>query len=99
MGCKIIKGLELHRKISENEELIGLEMNGFIEGEKRGKTMDVSLEELARSLEKQYRDWRKAYYNKQLWKDGVYQMKKTLADLINVAGCVFIKIEGGGEVV
>lgn len=86
------KGLDIYNRINANVELETLEMKGFIEGEKKGKTMDVTLAELVDSLVKQKEDFQEAYENKQ-----ISAMKKALADLRNVAGCVFLKLLEGGD--
>lgn len=88
----VLKGLELHRKIDENEELKELERQGFVRGEKKGKHMNVSLKELMQSLRKQYLDCLGAYNSKK-----ISDMMCTIADLRNVAGCVFLKLEEGGD--
>ena len=82
----------LRERHSENPELKGLEIQGFLRGLKRGKTMDVPLHVLFASLEKQHRDWLIAYGGA-----NISEMKKTLADLRNVAGIIFLKLNEGGD--
>jgi len=82
----------LRSGFSENPELEELEIQGFVCGLKRGKTMDVPLRTLFRSLEKQHDDWLVAYVNK-----NILEMKKALADLRNVAGIMFLKLNEGGD--
>jgi len=82
----------LWEKYSKNPELKELEIQGFLSGLKRGKTMDVPLRTLFRSLEKQHDDWLVAYVNK-----NILEMKKALADLRNVAGIMFLKLNEGGD--
>ena len=74
--------------ITINKELKALEIEGFVRGLRKGKTMNVTLDKIVlESLHKQYLDFLKAYGSQD--KD---EMKRTLADLRNVAGCVFLKI-------
>jgi hypothetical protein len=82
----------LHSSIVDNKELKDLEIQGFVRGQKQGKTDKVSLETLCYNLEKQYRDWLVACDSKLIPK-----MKKTLADLRNVEGIIFLKLNEGGE--
>jgi len=89
---KDLKGLEIYNTIQASKELEELEIKGFLQGEQRGKTMDVTLKTMFESLKKQYRDWVKAYNSKQ-----ISEMKKSVADVRNVAGCIFLKLLEGGE--
>jgi len=82
----------LWEKYSENPELKELEIQGFLRGLERGKTMDVPLQTLFTSLQKQHKDWLFAYFSK-----NIPEMKKTLADLRNVAGIVFLKLNKEGD--
>ena len=77
---------------SKNPELIELEKQGVLRGFKREKTMDVPLHVLFASLEKQHRDWLIAYGGA-----NISEMKKTLADIRNVAGIIFLKLNEGGD--
>lgn len=81
-------GLYIWGEIYQNEELIKLEKQGFIHGEKQGKTMNVTTHDLHKSLLKQWRDYIKAYNS-----ENVDDIKITLADLRNVAGCLFLKLQ------
>ena len=83
---------KLYNKISSDKELRDLEIEGFVRGAKKGKSMDVSLKELMQSLRKQYLDWLEAYNSKK-----IPDMKRTIADLRNDAGCVFLKLKEGGD--
>jgi len=93
---RIIKWKRLWQKIVMNGELMELEQLGFEHGEKQGKTMDVPLEIVVESLYKQIEDFRAAWYNYQVHtykQHTIPLLKKTLADLRNVAGCVFLKLQ------
>lgn len=85
-------------KITMNGELTCLEQEGFERGEKRGKTMDVDWLEAWQSLKKQMEDLRHAI-NVGLIKapkQGLYnfdEIKRAIADVRNVAGCLFLKIQ------
>ena len=78
----------LFTRINHNKKLLRLELEGFARGIDRKKTMDVSIQVLNDSLHKQYLDFLKAYGN-----DDHLEMKRCLADLRNVAGCFFLKLE------
>jgi hypothetical protein len=74
--------------IHENKRLENFEKQGFLRGVKKKKTMNVDIFVLFDSLGKQYRDLVRAY--------GINDkedMKRCLADLRNVAGCLFLKVE------
>jgi len=88
----------LRASFSEDPELKELEIQGFVRGLKRGKTMDVPLEVFFKSLEKQYKDWVRAFNIKpEKTKHKIPAMKKSLADLRNVAGITFMKLKEGGD--
>jgi len=90
----VSKGLELWRKIHGNKELNRLERQGFIRGVKKGKTMNVPLDDVIDGLRKQYKDFIYVWNSLEPDKE---EMKRTLADLRNATGCVFLKlVEGGG---
>ena len=78
----------LHYAIVTDPDLRKLEFSGFVEGVALGKTMNVPLKTLAASLDKQYHDFLKTYGD-----DDPEAMKMALADLRNVAGCVFLKLK------
>lgn len=77
---------------SRNPELIELEKVGLLRGLRRGKTDNVPLESIQESLSKQYHDWIEAYISKD-----IPEMKRTLADLRNVAGIIFLKLKEAGD--
>jgi len=84
----------LYISISENKELKKLELKGFIRGAKKDKTMNVPLDDVVDGLRKQYKDFIYVWNSLEPDKE---EMKRTLADLRNTAGCVFLKlVEGGG---
>ena len=88
----------LWEKYSENPELKELEIQGLLRGLEKGKTMDVPLEVCFKSLEKQYKDWVRAFNIKpEKAKHKIPAMKKSLADLRNVAGIIFMKLKEGGD--
>jgi len=80
--------MKLWQQIRKNEELKNLEMEGFGIGSLKGKTMNVSLNELMKSLRKQYLDVFEAYA-----KNDKEAIKRCLADLRNLAGCCFLNIQ------
>ena len=85
---------------SKNPELIELEKQGILRGLKRGKTMDVPLEVVVGSLKKQWSDFLATwtgYKNLPKTKTTTEDLKRTLADLRNVAGIIFLKLNEGGD--
>ena len=83
----VSNGLDIYNAIQASKELDDLEIQGFIRGDEKGKTMDVPLQALFVSLAKQYNDWVDAYDTRIISK-----MKRSIADIRNVAGCVFLKL-------
>lgn len=87
-----LKSLELWEKINVNIEPEHLEKRGFIRGEQKGKNMSGSMHDIHKGLLKQWHDYTKAY------NDGDSKaIKRTLADLCNVAGCLFLKLQEKDE--
>lgn len=86
---KVSKSAELWNEIRENPRLKYFELMGFRRGLRRHKTMDVELGRVFESLKKQWNDLRDAYM---LCADEATLMR-CIADLRNVAGCLFLKIE------
>lgn len=84
----IFDALKLWERIRQNLVLEELEKEGLCRGEQRGKKPDVSIDVLALAVHKQYRDFVRAYVD-----DDKKEMKRCLADLRNVAGLVFLKLE------
>lgn len=84
---------QLHNAINNSRELYAYELQGLLRGEERGKTMDVPLATVLHSLEKQERDLEDTilkFYAKQA---DARDLKKGLADIRNVAGLCFIKLQ------
>jgi len=81
---------KLWKTIRNNKKLQALEKRGFTRGKRKGKTMNVSVGELYGSLAKQWRDLANTY----LYGDNVGHVRRCLADLRNVAGCLFLKLDG-----
>ncbi len=79
---------KLLQQIRYNSELFQLEDDGFLRGDKKGKTIDVGEGELFCSLVKQWTDFLDAWNDK----DDLAVLK-TLADLRNNAGTLFLKIQ------
>ena len=90
---------KLWEEINTNEELIQLEREGFERGEKKGKTMDVPLDTVVDSLKKQFRDFARCYraYKAVPSKNYKNGLKRTISDLRNAGGCVFLKLLEGGD--
>lgn len=84
-----MKKHDLWEEIRNNEKLQVLEKQGFKRGKRKGKTMDVPLGAIYGGLEKQWRDLMNAY----LCCDNVGKVMRCIADLRNVAGCLFLKLD------
>lgn len=83
-----MKEYDVYDKIIHDPDLRVFELKGFARGKQRGKTMSVSLYRMVKSLRKQMEDFAVAYVNNDL-----EDMKQCLADIRNVAGCVFVKLK------
>jgi len=59
----IFNATELLKAITDNDELSSLELEGFIRGEEKGKTIGVSLDTLRHSLRKQQADYDSTWIN------------------------------------
>lgn len=92
--------LSLYNQIKCNKILQNFEKNGFLRGVKRNKTMDVSMDIIFASLEKQWNDLRIAWKNYppriglslKFRPSSSADMLQKIADLRNVAGCFFLKL-------
>jgi len=90
--------VKLWSKVTMNGELIDLEKAGFERGEKRGKTMNCDWIVLSRALEKQIADLQYAIDIGliEATSEGLTnlaEIKRCIADVRNVAGCLFLKIQ------
>ncbi len=78
-------------QIKRNPELHERELGGLIEGERRGKKPNVSIDVLMMALQKQFHDLQQDYaLCDPCW---VGRAKKDLADLRNVAGILFLVLD------
>jgi len=107
---------ELEKKIIEtrfkflhglNPELLELEIEGFLRGKSRGKTMNVSINDVYDGLDKQIMDFRLKWNEFQRHRlrekqklispksslSDIPALKRYLADLRNIAGCMFLKLQ------
>ena len=84
---------QLHNTIVDNRELFAYELRGLLRGEERGKTMDVPLMTVLHSLEKQEKDLAETILNFYAKQADAADLKKCLADIRNVAGLCFIKLQ------
>jgi len=87
--------LKTYSAILFNSELQNLEMKGFLRGSDKGKTMNVPLSTLMRGLGKQYADFHIAYINflkEKKTRESTRELKRSIADVRNAAGCVFLKL-------
>ena len=90
---------ELWLKVTCNIDLVNLEKAGFIHGVEKGKVMDTNIETIYESLVKQMTDLDKVFI-KMLFLEGqptispeeIYEIKQCIADIRNVAGCLFLKV-------
>ena len=85
---------ELHKRIRQNRELQQFEIKGFLRGAEKGKTMNVTFEQLVQSLTKQYDDFihQLVYYYTSAPTD-LESLKQKIADVRNVAGCLFLVVQ------
>lgn len=98
---------EMHVLLTNNDELRAFELSGFITGAEKGKTMNVSINEVVESYEKQAIDfmlcWNEYLRTRLREKQklipkgssskSLSRLKRCLADVRNLAGCVFLKIQ------
>lgn len=87
--------LKIWLDIETCKELKQLEIKGFQRGKKKGKTMSVPLSKIFESLMKQWRDLHTTFfefYHLYSYGKDSSDVKKCIADLRNVAGCLFLKI-------
>ena len=94
------EAFKLYLRYTQNPQIMKLEHAGFVEGLKRGKTDKVPLEIIVTSLEKQWGDFLATwtgYKNLPKTKTTTEDLKRTLADLRNVAGIIFLKLNEGGD--
>lgn len=89
---KVKEGFNLWQLIYTDEELHGFEVDGFLRGKLKGKSMDVPLIVLLKSLDKQWKDYCFARLS-----EDPKEIRQKLADLRSVAGCVFLKVEKLGD--
>jgi hypothetical protein len=95
---RVIEMHKLLEQIRSDPDLLQLEELGFRRGDERGKTMDVGLDDLYHSLQKQMDDVQETYRDFDIYKHPEArkivhgQVLKSLADLRNVAGCLFLKL-------
>lgn len=89
------EALKCWERIAENKRLSTLEKVGFDIGISRGKTMDVSIEIMNGSVSKQWKDYKWAWENYLRDKSELNRqaVETAIANLRNVAGCMFLKIE------
>jgi hypothetical protein len=83
--------LSLYHEIRADSDLAECELAGLTKGEKRQKKPNVPIEILFYSLQKQWRDFEKAYRKNA---DNNEEVKKCLADIRNVAGILFLNLKG-----
>lgn len=93
-SSSVEKVMKLYNQIKNNRELTDLEINGFIQGATKGKTIDISMTDIYLSVHKQYLDFALEALNSSpnIEKNSVI-LKQRLADLRNCAGLMFIKLQ------
>ena len=80
----------IYSRIRDNERLQDLELLGFRRGQEQGKTLAVTVDTVYANLEKQWRDLTNAWHATP--RDYAH-IHRCLADLRNVAGCLFLNTE------
>ena len=93
LALKDLKGLDIYNTINTSKELEDLEIKGFLRGEKAGKTTNVPIGVIYESLSKQVKDLQDAYQFYQINSSQKEELKQKIADLRNVAGCLFLKLQ------
>ncbi len=83
---------KLLEQIRDSKELLDLEEQGFRRGDEKGKTMDVLFNEIKESLYLQEGQLIGAIARMDYGKRGNDDVKRKIADLRNVAGCLFLKL-------
>ena len=89
----IFNATELLKAITDNDELSSLELEGFIRREEKGKTIGVSLDTLRHSLRKQQADYDSTWIDFILGNATIADLKRCIADIRNVAGCIFLVLD------
>ena len=96
-NTKPTKGSDILNAINANKELEKLEIQGFMRGDEKGKTMNTPLSSFNLALKKQLQDWEEAYIRRYKRRGNIAEMKRALADIRNVAGATFLKLLEGGK--
>lgn len=93
-SSSVEKAIKLYNRIKDNRELTDLEINGFIQGATKRKTIDISMIDIYLSVHKQYLDFAQEALNSlpDIKKNSAI-LKQKLADLRNNAGLMFIKLQ------
>jgi len=88
-----LKGEEILERIRVNEALLEYELRGFLRGDEKGKTLNVSLDVLKNSLNQQHTQFESTYIDYVLGKKSRGDLMRCVADVRNVAGCIFLKLQ------
>jgi hypothetical protein len=90
---KFTKALKLQQLIESNTKLKTLELDGFVNGVEKGKTMNRNHINIIATITKQYDDFMISCTKQGNPLNDDTLVLKALADLRNVAGLMFLFIE------
>lgn len=89
-----MKAETLFDLINESKNLKKLQIEGLKRGEQRGKSMNWDTNTIRGSLNKQIKDWQESYQNHDSEDKEHEDEKRRLADIINVASLLFLRLDG-----
>lgn len=87
------KARYLWESIRYDLELKYHELEGFKRGVLQGKSMDVSVDDMRFQVKRQFRQLTSEFYPNYDKPERIKKIKRRIADLRNVAGCLFLKIQ------
>ena len=85
----MLSGLNLWSYIQRNKKLNNALMKGFNKGTKNQKSYDVPIHIIVAHLNQHQIKFRDAFI-----KNDVEKMKENIADMINIEGILFLKLNG-----
>jgi len=85
----MLNGLNLYYYIQRNIKLKHALMEGFKKGTKNKKSYDIPIHIIIAHLNQHQIKFRKAFI-----KNDIEEMKENIADMINIEGIIFLKLNG-----
>ena len=89
-----MKAETLFEIINEAKTLKDLQLKGLKRGTRRDKSMNWDTNTIRGSLNKQIEDWQESYQNYEPEDKEHDDEKRRLADIINVASLLFLRLDG-----